>query len=102
MKRVYLCPSPHGPQVTENERMNIYVGNLSFDARDDDLKTAFEEFGTVESAKIITDRYTGRSRGFGFVEMPNDDEGKAAIDGMNGKEHMGRPLKVSEARPRQE
>ena len=80
--------------------MNIYVGNLSYDATEDDLKKAFEEFGQVESVKIIMDRYTGRSRGFGFVEMTSDEEAHAAISGMNGREVQGRPLKVNEARPR--
>jgi RNA recognition motif-containing protein len=82
--------------------MNIYVGNLSYDASEEDIRKVFEEFGAVESVRIITDRYSGRSKGFGFVEMPTDDEAKAAIDGMNGKEHMGRELKVNEARPREE
>ena len=80
--------------------MNIYVGNLSFDMNDSDLRQAFEEFGEVSSATILKDRYTGRSRGFGFVEMPDDEAGKKAIAEMNGKEFMGRPLKVDEARPR--
>ena len=79
--------------------MNIYVGNLSYDLTEEELKQAFEEFGQVESAKIIMDRYTGRSRGFGFVEMAVDDEGKAAIAGMNEKELKGRALKVDEATP---
>ena len=82
--------------------MNIYIGNLSYDCGEEDLKKAFEDFGQVESVKIITDRYTGRSRGFGFVEMPAEEEAKAAIDGMNGKDLMGRELKVNEARPRSE
>jgi RNA recognition motif-containing protein len=78
------------------------VGNLSYDVTEADLKTAFEAFGQVESTNVITDRNTGRSKGFGFVEMPNDDEAKAAIDGMNGKELQGRPIKVNEAKPRPE
>ena len=82
--------------------MNIYVGNLSYDATDEDLKKVFEEHGQVESAKVIIDRYTNRSRGFGFVEMPNDEEGQAAIEALNGAEMMGRNLKVNEARPRAE
>jgi len=82
--------------------MNIYVGNLSFKATDDDLRQTFGEFGEVASASIITDRATGRSRGFGFVEMPNDEEASAAIAGLNGKEVMGRNLTVNEARPREE
>jgi len=80
--------------------MNIYAGNLSYDISEDDLKGAFEEFGEVTSAKIISDRYNGRSKGFGFVEMPSDDEGKAAIEALSGKELGGRALVVNEARPR--
>ncbi len=82
--------------------MNIYVGNLSFDSSEDDIRKAFEAFGTVNDVKIITDRYSGRSKGFGFVEMANDDEGKTAITEMNGKELDGRALKCDEARPRDE
>ena len=82
--------------------MNIYVGNISFDAYEDDLRKAFEAFGTVDSVTIITDRYTGRSKGFGFVEMSNDEEARAAIEGMNGKDVQGRSLNVNEARPRTE
>ncbi len=80
--------------------MEIYVGNLSYDATEEDIKKAFQEFGNVEAVKIITDRYSGRSKGFGFVTMPDDSEGKAAIDGLNGKNMMGRDLKVNEARQR--
>lgn len=80
--------------------MEIYVGNLSYDATEEDIKKAFAEFGNVEAVKIITDRYSGRSKGFGFVTMPDEAEGKAAIDGLNGKNMMGRDLKVNEARPR--
>lgn len=79
--------------------MNIFVGNLSFNIRDEDLRTAFAKFGQVDSAQVVTDRSSGRSRGFGFVEMP-DDEGKAAIAALNGTELEGRPLTVNEARPR--
>ncbi|MFW3145303.1 MAG: RNA recognition motif domain-containing protein [Thermoplasmatota archaeon] len=82
--------------------MNIYVGNLSYDTREDDLRTAFEEFGSVDTVKIIMDRYTNRSKGFGFVEMPDDEEGKKAISEMDGKELQGRVLKVNPARPREE
>ncbi len=80
--------------------VNIYVGNLSHDAKDDDLQKAFEAFGKVESVNIIKDKFSGRSRGFGFVDMPNKDEAQAAIAGMSGKEFMGRALNVNEARPR--
>ena len=82
--------------------MNIYVGNLSFDSSEDDIRKAFEAYGAVTDVKIIMDRYSGRSKGFGFVEMANDDEGKAAIAEMNGKELDGRALKCDEARPRNE
>jgi len=80
--------------------MNIYVGNLSYEVTEEDLKAAFEAHGNVESAKVIKDMYSGRSRGFGFVEMSVDTEGQSAIDELNGKELKGREIKVSEARPR--
>jgi RNA recognition motif-containing protein len=82
--------------------VNIYVGNLSRELTEEELKEAFEAFGQVESAKIITDRYSGVSRGFGFVEMPTQAEAKAAIAELNGKELKGRTLTVNEARPRTE
>jgi RNA recognition motif-containing protein len=75
----------------------IYVGNLSYGTFEDNLKTAFQSYGTVVSAKIITDRDSGQSKGFGFVEMSTDEEAKAAIEGMNGREMDGRALKVNEA-----
>ncbi len=81
--------------------MNIYVGNISFRTTEEDLIDLFAQFGDVASAKIITDRETGRSRGFAFVDMDNQDEGLAAIEALNGREHMGRNLTVNEARPRQ-
>jgi RNA recognition motif-containing protein len=82
--------------------VNIYVGNLSFDVSEEDVRAAFEAFGKVESAKIIKDKYSGESRGFGFVEMPSAEEAKAAISNLNGKELKGRTLNVNEARPRAE
>lgn len=82
--------------------MNIYVGNLSYDVTDEDLQQAFEGFGQITSAKVVKDRYTGKSRGFGFVEMPVEEEAKAALAGVNGKDLMGRALNVNEARPRSE
>ena len=82
--------------------MNIYVGNLSFDITEDELRQSFESFGQVDSVKIISDRYSGRSKGFGFVEMASDDEAKTAIAEMNGKEVMGRVMKCDEARPKPE
>ena len=82
--------------------MNIYVGNLSNEVTEEDLKQAFETFGQVESAKIIKDKYTNRSKGFGFVEMASKAEGQSAIDGLNGKELKGKAVNVNEARPRTE
>lgn len=82
--------------------MNIYVGNLSFEATEEDIRTAFSEFGTVDAVNMIQDRETGRSRGFCFVEMPNDEEAKAAIEGMNLQRVAGRAVTVNEARPRRE
>jgi len=82
--------------------MNIYVGNLLREATEEDLRQAFESFGEVTSAKIITDRFTGDSRGFGFVEMSNNSEAQAAISGLDGKDLKGRALKVNEARPRRD
>ena len=80
--------------------MNIYVGNISRTANEQDLKDAFAAFGEVSSASIIKDKFSGESRGFGFVEMPNKDEADKAISGLNGKDVKGRPLTVNEARPR--
>jgi len=82
--------------------MNIYVSNLSFQIDDEDLRGFFEEFGTVDSAKIVFDRETRKSRGFGFVEMSDDDAAKKAIEALDGGSVDGRPLRVSEARPREE
>jgi RNA recognition motif-containing protein len=82
--------------------MNIYVGSLSYEVTEEDLRQAFEGFGEVETVKVIKDNYTGRSKGFGFVEMPSRTEGQSAIDGLNTKELKGRTLNVSEARPRTE
>ena len=81
---------------------NIYVGNLVWDATADDLLALFQSFGAVARAQVITDRETGRSRGFGFVEMDNDQEAQTAIDNLNGTPFQGRPLTVNEARPREE
>lgn len=80
--------------------MKLYVGNLPFSVDDSQLSNLFAEFGTVDSANVITDRETGRSRGFGFVEMSNEDECRNAMDAMDQKEVDGRNLKVNEARPR--
>ena len=81
--------------------MKIYVGNLAYRTSEDDLRTAFEEFGAVASVDIIIDRETNRSKGFGFVEMPNNDEAQKAIEALDNKELDERTLKVNEARPRQ-
>lgn len=80
--------------------INIYVGNLPFSTTDTDLEDLFSQFGQISRAAIITDRETGRSRGFGFVEMENDEEGKKAIEELNEKDFEGRQLTVNEARPR--
>jgi RNA recognition motif-containing protein len=80
--------------------MNIYVGNLPYKAMEDEIKDMFMSFGDVASVRIITDHETGRSKGFGFVEMEDDEQAKAAIEELNGVEMMGRPLTVNEARPR--
>jgi RNA recognition motif-containing protein len=82
--------------------MNIYVGNLSYDVIEEDLKEAFEAFGEVETIKVLKDNYTGRSKGFGFVEMSNNADAFSAINGLNDKELKGRTLKVNTARPRTE
>ena len=82
--------------------MKLYVGNLSFNATAQDLTELFSEFGSVESANVIEDRETGRSRGFAFVEMSSSEEGKAAIEQVNGREVDGRQLKVNEAKPRED
>ncbi len=82
--------------------MNIYVGNLSYEVTEEDLKEAFEVFGEVETVKVIKDNYGGRSKGFGFVEMPAKAEAQSAIEGLNDKDLKGRMLKVNEARPRSE
>jgi RNA recognition motif-containing protein len=82
--------------------MNIYIGNLPYSITEVDLRAAFEPFGKVDSVNIIKDKYTGQSKGFGFVEMPTAAEAKAAIDALNGSEMGGRNIKVNEARPRTE
>ncbi len=81
--------------------MNIYVGNLSYKLNEDDLRQVFEGYGEITSVKIIKDKYSGRSKGFAFVEMADDEEAKNAINELNGTEHDGRKIVVNEARPRQ-
>ena len=82
--------------------MNIYVGNLPYNTNDADMKALFENYGTVTSTSIISDKFTGRSRGFGFVEMSDDDQARQAIEATNGADYNGRALVVNEARPREE
>ena len=82
--------------------MNIFVAQLDYGVNDSELEALFTQFGEVSSAKVILDRETGRSRGFGFVEMDDEDEALDAIEGLNGTEHRGRTIKVNKARPREE
>jgi cold-inducible RNA-binding protein len=82
--------------------MNIYIANISFRATEDGLRELFSEFGEVKSIKIVTDRNSGRSKGFGFVEMADEEGGRKAIEGLHGKDYMQRPLVVNEARPQAE
>ena len=88
--------------MKEEKDVNIYVGNLSHEVTEEDLKLAFEPFGKVESATLIKDKYSGQSKGFGFVEMASKDEGQSAIDGLNGTELKGKALNVNEAHARTE
>ena len=81
--------------------MNIYLGNLSYSSTENTIRELFEVYGAVTTAKIVTDKFTGSSRGFGFVEMPNDDEAQRAIAELNGKEFEGRKMVVNESRPRE-
>lgn len=82
--------------------MNIYVGNLSYSVTSDDLRKAFEAFGEVSSANVVTDKFTGQSKGFGFVEMSDKASGESAIKGLDGQDLKGRSVRVNEARPRTE
>jgi RNA recognition motif-containing protein len=84
----------------EGSDMDIYVGNLPWSTNDDDLRTLFQEFGDVDGARVIMDRETGRSRGFGFVQMPSNDEANKAIESLNGQDYNGRPLRVNESQPK--
>ena len=81
--------------------MNIYLGNIAWSMTEDSVEALFAEFGTVSSVKIITDKYSGRSKGFGFVEMDDDAAAQKAIDALNDSEHEGRNLRVNQARPRE-
>jgi cold-inducible RNA-binding protein len=103
------CGGPSRSNIAESSvfdtkgfSMKLYVGNLSYSAGENDLRELFSQYGTVESVAVITDRDTGRSKGFGFVEFANDAEAQAAIAGLNGKDMSGRSLTVSQARPRAE
>lgn len=89
-------------RLTDTVSMNLYIGNLDYKVNENHLREFFEQMGEVSSAKIITDRDTGRSKGFGFVEMPNNDEANAAIESLNGKNLLSRAITVNEARPRPE
>ena len=91
-----------GISELKEKQMNIYVGNLSREVTEEDLQQAFTEFGQVATAAVIKDKFTGESRGFGFVEMPSKEEGQAAINGMNGRDIKGRNITVNEARPKTE
>ncbi len=82
--------------------MNIYIGNLPYSTTDEELREAFSPFGQVDRASIIKDKFSGRSKGFGFVEMPNDSEAQSAIDALNESDFNGRSVKVNQARPREE
>ncbi len=103
------CTSPHAPVHIKKlmnhwkySYMNIYVGNLSYDVTEADLRQAFESFGSVTSVSLITDKFSGRSKGFGFVEMPAKEEARTAISQLNGHDLKGRAITVNEARPRSE
>jgi cold-inducible RNA-binding protein len=85
--------------MERGKKMKIYLGNLSYDVTEEDLKIALSQFGQVESVSIISDKYSGRSKGFGFAEMASQTEAQAAIENLNGKEFKGRALNVNEARP---
>lgn len=81
--------------------MNIYVGNLNYKVQESNLKEVFETYGTVDSVKIVQDKISGRSKGFGFVEMPDDSQAQSAIENLNGSEFLGRNLVVNQARPKE-
>jgi len=95
-------PCHSGLHVNRENPVNLYVGNLTFDATEESVRQAFVDFGDVTSVRIITDRETGRSRGFGFVEMADAEAARAAIAALDGTELDGRPLTVNEARPREQ
>ncbi|MDD5081443.1 MAG: RNA-binding protein [Candidatus Omnitrophica bacterium] len=82
--------------------MNIYVGNLSFNAKEDEVRELFAQYGEVSAVRIISDKFSGRSKGFCFVDMPTNDQAQKAVDELNGKEFLGRELRVNEARPKED
>jgi RNA recognition motif-containing protein len=86
----------------KERKMDIYVGSLPYNITEEELKQAFQAFGNVESVNIVKDKFTGKSKGFGFVKMPSQEEAQAAVDGLNGKEFKGRTLTVNKARPKSE
>ena len=91
-----------GERVQKGENMDIYAGNLPYELTEQDLKDLFVEFGSVSSARVITDQYSGRAKGFAFVEMPNQEEAEEAIKQLEGKEIDGRNIKVNQAKPRED
>ncbi|MGR8947909.1 MAG: RNA recognition motif domain-containing protein [Gammaproteobacteria bacterium] len=97
-----LAANASAKNEERQEQMNIYVGNLPYNVRNDELREAFEEFGTVDSAEVIFDRRTKRSRGYGFVEMSDEDEARDAIQALNGTNFQGRELRVDESKPKSE
>jgi RNA recognition motif-containing protein len=97
-----ISGSVKGFSNLKEEQMNIYVGNLSYEVTEEDLKDAFSAFGQVDTVKVIKDEYSGRSKGFGFVEMQDNSSAQSAIDGLDGKELKGRAVKVNQARARTE
>lgn len=100
LRDVELCDIQTAEKQTNN--MQIYIGNLSYNTGETQIQSLFAPYGVIENVQVIMDKFTGRSRGFGFVTMPNDQEAQAAIAALDGKEFEGRALKINEARPREE
>lgn len=94
------CAAKSVKGYIRNNKMEIYVGNLAYATKDDGLKAAFEKFGEVTAVRVVTDRMTGRSKGFGFVTMPDKDQAQSAIDALNGHELDGRTVRVNESQPK--
>jgi RNA recognition motif-containing protein len=101
LRTVRMTWRSFSPVPIEDHSVNIYVGNLTFTASEDDVRQLFEPYGTVDKVNLITDRETGRARGFGFVDMADDRAAQSAIQGLNGKDLGGRALTVNEAKPRE-